>query len=224
MPSDLLEYGQGQGVLPTLTRPLTRTSSTTPNGGAAMQSTQRTRATCQHPDGCNRPVKAFGWCRPHHERIKRSGTPGPATIGKWRPSDRECRIEGCQASVGHKGGLDLCMKHYQRYRKHGDPLVVKKGGACLPLDKNPNWSGDQASYAAVHLRLPRQRGVAADRACIDCCRPAAHWSFSGRVSDDLRHENGLAYSVNLADYQPRCVPCHSAHDRRLRAAESGVRP
>lgn len=39
--SDLLEYRRGQGALPTLTRPLTHTSSITANGGAMPQHTQK---------------------------------------------------------------------------------------------------------------------------------------------------------------------------------------
>ena len=57
----------------------------------------------------------------------------------------------------------MCNKHYLRWRNNGDPNVVRTGGASLALERNPRWTGDAASYAAIHLRLQRHRGVASDQ-------------------------------------------------------------
>lgn len=39
-----------------------------------------------------------------------------------------CKIEDCgKIAIGK----NLCMKHYQRYRRHGDPLIKNKSGNKL---------------------------------------------------------------------------------------------
>lgn len=178
-----------------------------------MQLTQTARNHCQHPDGCERPVKAYGWCRPHHDRIKKSGTPGPAAVKRYKPLGRRCVMSDCTTPVTAAGARGMCAKHYLRFRRHGDPTVVGTGGTSMPLDKNPNWSGSQASYSAVHQRLARYRGPASGYLCADCGVPADHWSFNGRISASWRSDGALDYSTDLGDYDPRCVPCHSAYDR-----------
>lgn len=40
-----------------------------------------------------------------------------------------CKIEGCESKL--KGGYGYCSKHYQRFRKYGDPLKSIKGHATL---------------------------------------------------------------------------------------------
>lgn len=176
--------------------------------------------TCKHPGGCERPVKARGWCRAHNDRIKKTGSPGPAEIKAYSTPDRPCVVEGCD-NVVRGGSLGMCNKHYLRYRNNGDPEVTRQGGASLALEKNPNWSGQDASYAAVHLRLRSQRGSASQHSCVDCGGAARHWSYNGRFSESTRygqasstrHDRHLTYSVDLNDYEPRCVRCHSVHDR-----------
>lgn len=59
-------------------------------------------------------------------------------------------------------------------------------------------------YGAVHVRLRTRIGPASAFACADCGGPAAHWSY--------KHKTG--YSEDLADYEPRCVPCHRIFDNR----------
>jgi len=36
---------------------------------------------CQHPDGCDRPVRGRGWCAAHYMRFYTKGDVGPAEIG-----------------------------------------------------------------------------------------------------------------------------------------------
>ena len=45
------------------------------------------------------------------------------TAGREKPS---CKICG-EPAKGH----GLCLKHYQRFKKHGDPLLTKRGGTLL---------------------------------------------------------------------------------------------
>jgi hypothetical protein len=59
-------------------------------------------------EGCARPKKRrTGQCD-YHYRL---------SVGA------ECKIEGCSASAVGRG---WCNKHWQRWKKHGDPLVVER--------------------------------------------------------------------------------------------------
>ncbi len=179
---------------------------------------------CIHPDGCDRPIKGHGWCRAHLDRIRKTGNPGPADVAPRSPLGRPCCLPDCDQPVTNDAGLGMCSTHYQRQRKHGSPDVVKKGGASLALESNPNWSGDAASYMAVHLRLRNQRGRAKDFSCVDCDAKAAHWSYNNTDPDE-RFEHGMGrYSTDLTNYEPRCVRCHKAHDNAARALLTGERP
>lgn len=128
-----------------------------------------------------------------------------------RRQDMPCVVEGCSSLQGRSGGRGYCNKHLIRLRTHGSPHVVKKGGASLALADNPNWSGDKASYNAVHIRLRRQRGPAKAHACVDCGRTAAHWSYDLSDPNEKRSTEGH-YSTELSRYVPRCVSCHKIHD------------
>lgn len=169
------------------------------------------RNTCKHPDGCSRVVKAFGWCRVHAERIARNGDPGPAIIRTPVPLGRPCVIDDCTKPVTNDSARNMCGMHYQRFRAHGDPHVVKVGGASMPMERNPNWSGGAASYNAVHLRLRHQRGNASAHPCEDCERSAAHWSYDLSDPNEKAAPEG-PYSTDLSRYVPRCVSCHKIHD------------
>lgn len=185
---------------------------------------RRPARTCQHLDGCPRPHKAHGWCRAHWERIRKTGKPGPVEIVKRLDSSRPCKVPGCTTPVGRKSARGMCNKHYLRWGVHGDPSVVKVGGASLALEANPNWSGDDASYTAVHLRLRKQRGRASERQCVDCGQQARHWSYGYRGSIERVDPQMGMYSPDLDSYDPRCVRCHSSFDRSMRALITGQRP
>ena len=72
--------------------------------------------------------------------------------------------------------------------------------------KHPRWSGDNASYYAIHKRLTRQFGRAAEYGCwgwpeADCDNQAREWSY---IHD--------ADPVDLDSYIALCKPCHSRYD------------
>lgn len=143
-----------------------------------------------------------------------------------QPSSRPCSVAGCETSVGLNGARGMCNKHYLRWRTHGDASVVARRGASMPGPLNPNWTGTEASYAASHLRLRRQRGAAKRHACVDCGKAAAHWSYNNADPDERFDPECGRYSPNTSAYDPRCVPCHSAFDRAARNAAllTGERP
>ena len=63
-------------------------------------------------EGCERPHKGHGYCRPHLERWKRNGDPGGPQITVYRPG-ATCSAEGCDHKVEAHG---LCNMHYKRTR------------------------------------------------------------------------------------------------------------
>jgi hypothetical protein len=67
--------------------------------------------------------------------------------------------------------------------------------------------GGHLTYRAVHTRLTTQRGKASEYTCVDCPEQAREWSFQGSTG----------FSPDLDLYEPRCRPCHVAHDRKAKA-------
>ena len=93
---------------------------------------------------------------------------------------------------------------------HAAAMRARRGTAAS------NWTGDDASYAAVHLRLARECGRARHQICADCPDWAAEWSYVGGAPDEKAEatgrDAGKPYSTDLNFYDPRCVPCHRRHD------------
>lgn len=56
-------------------------------------------------------------------------------------------------------------------------------------------------YLRNHKRVYAERGRAKDLRCIDCEKPAQHWCH--------RHDTD---PTDVANYDPRCVPCHAVYD------------
>ena len=69
--------------------------------------------------------------------------------------------------------------------------------------RNASWKGDEASYAAVHLRL----GSAAEHVC-PCGAPAAEWSYNGGCSSERVSPANVRFCHHQSCYVARCVPCH----------------
>lgn len=100
--------------------------------------------TCSIPD-CDRPVQARGLCGTHRARLLRGADlyapiqkKGPAYPRPPRtspPRERApkgerfaCKVEGCERP---RTGWGYCDKHYQRFRKYGDPeaLMIRERGS-----------------------------------------------------------------------------------------------
>ena len=131
-----------------------------------------------------------------------------------------CSIEGCDKGVKGRG---WCNKHYKRWRTHGDPHVVARGGqrkGVLVGEKNPYWSGEKVSYSGMHQRVKRARGAASTLIC-SCGSKADEWAYN---HDDPNEIRGLdkgtlkPYSLDLNYYQPMCRSCHRTLDSRSKEA------
>lgn len=157
--------------------------------------------TCE-VDGCDRPHEGRGLCGTHLRRLRANGDVGPAQIAPRHPGRGACSVDGCQAPAN--GGRGWCNRHYLRWRKTGDPLT--------PTGRLPNWTGDDATYAAVHLRLRKQRGPVSLLPCTECGGAARHWAYDHADPNEKVSEQGLPYSTDLAHYQPMCITCHRRYD------------
>lgn len=52
----------------------------------------------------------------------------------------DCKVEGCGPVAG-RHGLGFCSKHYQRYKKHGDPTYTVNAPRDLGLEDHLKWKG-----------------------------------------------------------------------------------
>jgi len=108
--------------------------------------------------------------------------------------------------------------HLRRWLKHGDPLFI------TPITGRP-LKGDVPTFASVHKKLGRTRGAARNFSCADCGGRAVEWSYNHRDPDEITGRIGASvvlYSLDLANYDPRCRSCHrkfdGAGDRERNAA------
>jgi hypothetical protein len=156
--------------------------------------------TCSVP-GCERKHSGRGLCDAHLQRLRAHGDPGNAQIEARRPG-ATCSVEGCENPHEGRG---LCNKHLIRERSTGDPLTP------LP-EHGPNWTGDDATYNAVHHRVRADRGSASAHDCVSCGAVAEHWSYDHLDRNQKTDLNGRPYSTDLSRYRPMCQPCHRRYD------------
>ena len=156
--------------------------------------------TCSVP-GCDRKHSGRGYCDAHLQRVQATGDPGPAEIEPRRPG-QACKIAGCEKPATGRG---WCNAHYLRWRNTGDPLTP------LPAH-GANWTGDDATYAAVHGRLRAVRGPASAHKCTSCERMAHHWAYDGSEIAPKTGPRGQPYTTDLSKYVPMCGSCHRIMD------------
>jgi hypothetical protein len=73
-------------------------------------------------DGCDRPHKALGLCRPHYQCQLAHGDPGPAQIGRY--GGGTCIGDGCTSAAHSRG---MCKRHYDQQRRGAEPPLQKAG-------------------------------------------------------------------------------------------------
>lgn len=71
---------------------------------------------CSEPN-CTREVTKRGLCNACYIRKRRAGELQVLSV----KLGQKCSIEGCDRIIDKYGGFSLCSKHYQRYKKYGDP-------------------------------------------------------------------------------------------------------
>jgi hypothetical protein len=95
--------------------------------------------------------------------------------------------------------------HWLRLKKRNDPNFEYVG------DVVARWTGDDATYMAVHQRLRIRRGSAKLHKCVDCGLDAKQWSYEHNDPNEKSSELG-PYSTDLNYYSPRCISCHKKFD------------
>ena len=157
-------------------------------------------------DDCTRSdIQGHDMCALHYMRWYRTGR---TTARPIRAQRGMCVVEECgQLDDGPHG---YCPKHDARRRRNGDPLRLK-GPKVMSAEANWRWTGDEASYQAMHQRVRIKRGRASSHACVDCGSAAKHWSYDRTDTDERQSIEG-PYSVDVEHYDPRCVPCHKKFD------------
>jgi len=68
--------------------------------------------------------------------------------GTQRVSAQVCAVEGCEGQHKARG---YCHKHYQRWRKHGDPHIKSKPGSPAPLCREDYGRQIRAARLAAGL-------------------------------------------------------------------------
>lgn len=106
-------------------------------------------------DGCERPISARGWCKPHYMLWYQKGDPN------WqrRRGPSECTIEGCDKPVLAKG---LCSTHYARLRNTGTTDL-------RPVDSRPR---------RAYIRVPIK-----DRFWTKVDKTDGCWLWTGALSN-----------------------------------------
>lgn len=156
-------------------------------------------------DGCDRPPRARGWCKPHWERWRKHGSTGPTHIGhRGSAPVGDCAFSECDRPAAKRG---WCATHYQQWRTTGEVQAIKP--ERMPV----------VTYLAAHLRLVSDFGSARTHACVDCGGRAHDWSYDHRDPNELTcPKTGRRYSLDESRYQPRCRSCHRLFDYRFRDA------
>lgn len=72
-------------------------------------------------EGCQKKVKARGWCNMHWLRWSKTGDPGEAAQ-RHNKLPQNCIIPECPKRPVGRG---LCGMHYERWRQEGDPGLAE---------------------------------------------------------------------------------------------------
>lgn len=169
-------------------------------------------AECQAP-GCDKPQHSRVYCSAHASRLRRTGSLGDTPIGEY--ARQGCLAGDCDKPHARNG---YCVKHATRIERHGDPDIVLPDATQLHRvgAEAPRWTGDEATYGAVHKRHDAELGPAKDHPCVDCDEAAVNWSYDGGCPDE-KVEDGLLYCVHNEHYSPRCWHHHRIKDGLIKS-------
>lgn len=187
-------------------------------------------------DGCERPLRARGWCTTHYSRWQRHGDP------LWTPSPppEECAVDGCRGPHASHG---MCQRHYKleyARRRASDPTA-------------PRCSEGECSRAGTHghglckSHYNRRRLTRLGACAIDACEKTAthrqwcpshyrYWRTHGTPTPRLRGEvvdgkrvcPGCGVDKPVEEYAHasaarggRCRACAAQYMRAKRAERPG---
>lgn len=167
-------------------------------------------------DGCDRRARSWAddrhVCTMHWKRWKRNGHFEVVHhMSTPRPRREQCIVPDCEKA--DDGPHGYCKMHKARVDRHGDPTVfIPQAARNFPTrERNWSWTGDDATYSAVHQRVRLRYGSPRLQTCVDCGGRAAQWSYSHEDPNERQSDKG-PYSLNIDNYDPRCVSCHKKFD------------
>lgn len=88
---------------------------------------------CSFPD-CGKPHDSHGYCAGHVYQMKRGAELGPLQAHRY--DGEACSIDGCESPAAAR---TWCRKHWQRWRKYGDPLMVTMDPARTAQERFWSW-------------------------------------------------------------------------------------
>lgn len=147
-------------------------------------------------------------------RVAARPSPPPVFVERDGQLVKVCVVTGCPKPPR----TSLCRMHQARFERHGDTdACTPQVARALPRGAD-HWAwSDDPGYYAMHQRLTRWLGRAAERACA-CGQPAAHWAYIGPRQPGER----LPHSSDPSAYQAMCVSCHKQADvDAIAAADRG---
>lgn len=153
-------------------------------------------------DDCFRSVRARGLCNTHNLRWLSTGVLGGPIEDRRRNVGSTCSVVECERPAKSRG---WCQAHYLRWYATG----TEPAGPVVQIHRRH----DEVTYSGVHMRLRSDLGLAATYDCADCGKAAEEWSYNHSDPGELINSAGLAYSLSVEHYAPRCRKCHFSFDR-----------
>ena len=134
---------------------------------------------------------------------------------------RTCEVVENDVKCGKKQYCrGMCPKHYHRWRRYGDPLLLKQKRTCSfdgcenkhcargfcsghyqqrkrgeelkPLVGDPNTP---VGYNGAHWRVDKAKGKASAQDCVDCGQQAEHWSYNHKDPNELSEQKPFREGV-----------------------------
>lgn len=151
-------------------------------------------------DGCDKPVKARGWCAAHYKAWEKYGDP---LVNKARRAViTPCGVTGCGKAAQTRG---LCPPHYKALLRHGDPTIRKNNSVRKPCAAEGCENLTTRTYCNAHETRQRRYGDANFR--------------PPKVGDSACRVEGCGEAAAVGDL------CMSHHRRKLRHGDHlGGRP
>lgn len=162
---------------------------------------------CTFP-GCGRVVECKSLCKAHYSQQRRGQELRPLRSAS---PNATCKVDGCDRVLANEKatGRGMCGLHYQRWRKHGDPLYERpKVVGVAPC----------AVEGCQGVVVARGWCTAHYTRWIRYADPTAR--VAGEVVDGMRICPQCGVDKRLSEYSSEreswCRPCAAAATRRFR--------
>lgn len=163
---------------------------------------------------CSKSVYRGEYYYGHYMKNWRYGTPTPEHAPRWKDVTGQ-RFGSLVAVKRNNDGTWECECDCGA---NTTALIggLHRGSIASCGDRKAHHRSDDICYSSAHDRVRNDRGAVQQHPCVDCQRPAQHWSYNHDDPDEkIAHglsANGIAYSLKPEHYSPRCVRCHKRFD------------